>query len=99
MVRKIKFIAYGQRWFDKMNGNTYHSVKITRLKDDKVLTCPMQYGYDDAYKQTALTAMVRAGWIKKYTLDNAYMFERENDYPIHWEVWDGLKRDCVANGN
>ena len=25
-------------------------------------------------------------------------FERANNYPIQWNVTDGLKRDCIANG-
>lgn len=28
----------------------------------------------------------------------AYSYEMENGYPINWNVTDGLKRDCIANG-
>jgi len=105
MTRKIKFLAHGQRWFDKVNGNTYHSVKIVRLKDDAVITCPFQYGYDDAYQETALKAMAENKWLPpKYRKRNengmyaAFNYERENNYPIAWSVSDGLKRDCIANG-
>lgn len=95
---KIKFIAHGQRWFDRMNGNTYHSVRVTRVSDGKVIAAPYQYGYGDHYRQTALEIMLRAGWLpNKYDNLGAFMYERENDYPIHWTVSDGLKRDCIAN--
>lgn len=105
MKRTIKFNAYATRWFDKVNGNTYHSVRITRCKDSTTIVVPFQYGYGDMYRQTALEAMFEAGWLpKKYGKKNAndstdlYLYERENNYPILWNVSDGLKRDCIANG-
>ena len=105
----IKFIAHGQRWFDRGNGNTYHSVKITRCKDGKTIKHPITYGYGDAYRQTALKIMAENKWLPPKYRDcprtardgsKRYrrLYERENNYPIHWSVTDGLKRDCVANG-
>jgi hypothetical protein len=105
MVRKIKYVATARRWLDRINGNTYHSVKIIRLRDNKTIHCPFQYGYGDCYRQTALEAMADKKWLpKKYRLkgingvSESYMYERENNYPILWEVADGLKKDCIANG-
>jgi hypothetical protein len=95
---KYKFNAHGQRWFDKINGNTYHSVSIVNNETGEVIRCPFQYGYEDAYRQTALQAMFRHGWIPEKYKDELYMFERENDYPIYWTVNDGLKRECINNG-
>jgi len=103
--RKILFVCIACRWFDKINGNTYHSVRITRTRDNKVIAHELTYGYDECYRQTALEVMLKNGWLpKKYTNnhmggDNSiYMYERENNYPILWEVPDGLKRDAVRNG-
>lgn len=94
-----KYTAIVVKWFDRVNGNTYHSVRITRHRDNKVLCCPFDYGYGEQYRQTALTAMIKARWIRGYTRDNVYgKFERERNYPIIWSVSDGLKRECVANG-
>ena len=98
-MMKVKFIVNGVRWFDKVNGNTYHSVRITRTNDGVVIVAPFQYGYADHYKQTALEMMLRHGWLPgNYNNKNVYLYERENGYPIQWNVKDGLKRDCVANG-
>jgi len=104
-TRKIKFTATAARWFDKVNGNTYHSVRITRHRDGKTIYCPFQYGYGDQYRYTALDAMARAKWLPpRYRQPmssgglNVGAYERENNYPILWTVSDGLKRDCVANG-
>ena len=98
MEREIKFVAHGQRWFDRVNGNTYHSVMITRCKDGKVIKCPWTYGYENAYKQTALEAMAKAKWLPPKYRPLTYMYERENNYPIFWSVSDGTKRDMIANG-
>lgn len=105
MKDKIKFIAVAVRWFDRINGNTYHSVRITRCRDGKTIYCPFQYGYGDHYRQTALEEMARAKWLpKKYRgkresgAFESYAYEMENGYPIQWTVYDGLKRECVRNG-
>jgi len=95
-----KFTVIAKKWFDKVNGNTYHSVRCIRHKDGKVIAAPFQYGYGDSYRQTAIQAMIEAKFIpKKYKKDGLFWaYERLNDYPIIWDVSEGLKRDCVANG-
>jgi hypothetical protein len=108
---KIQFVANGVKWFDRVNGNTYHSVSILRCSDGEILNCPFQYGYGDAYRQTALSAMLKAGWFNNYGRKSdgvkigtpydektLYLFERENNYPIDWNCFKGLKRECIANG-
>lgn len=100
MNQEIKYIANAVRWFDKINGNTYHSVKITRISDNAVLKSqPIVYGYGDCYKQTALDLMLKNSWIEeKYNEGRLiWSFERENNYPIFWNVSDGLKRDMKNN--
>ncbi len=94
MERKIKFICKAVKWFDKVNGNTYHSVKVTRVKDNAVIVDIFQYGYGSHYQQTALVAMYQAGWLpKKYNKDNVYgNYERENNYPIYWDCVQGTDK-------
>jgi len=98
--RKIKFISKTVKWFDKVNGNTYHSNRIIRVKDSKTIVTPFTYGYGEQYKTTALETMQENKWIpRKYWNENKWWYCRENNYPIHWEVSHGLKRDCIANGS
>lgn len=97
-ARKIKFICRACRWFDRTYGNTYHSVRVTRVRDNAVIVAPLQYGYGEHYKQTALELIQKNKWIKTSKDDFLWKYERENNYPIHWEVSDGLKRDAVDNG-
>lgn len=100
MKRKILFICKVVKWFDKINGNTYHSVRVTRCKDNKTIASPFTYGYGEAYRNTALLEMLKSGWLpKKYPEAHwVYLYERENNYPIYWNVIAGAKRDCIANG-
>lgn len=120
MNRIIKFTVIAKKWFDRVNGNTYHSVRCIRCRDNAVVVGTFQYGCGESYKQTALYLMAKVGWliksysyteytnrkaenkkpftIKVYIPENAWEYERENNYPILWTVSKGLKKDCIANG-
>ena len=59
--RKIKFEVYGVRFHD-IYGNTYHSVRVVRLKDgETICSDKMVYGYGDDYQNTARRLMLKAG--------------------------------------
>jgi ASC-1-like (ASCH) protein len=45
-------VIEGRRWFEKTNGNTYHSVSV-QVNEDQPLENKFSYGYDDSYLQTA----------------------------------------------
>jgi len=98
--RKIKFVANVVTWFDRANGNTYHSVNIARTRDGAVICVPFSYGYGTMYEENALLAMAEAKWLPvKYRVrQGRHAYQRENGYPIMFTVRKGLKRDCVANG-
>lgn len=104
MNRIIKFTVIVKKWFDKVNGNTYHSVRCIRHCDNAIIGGQYRYGYGEHYKQTALEIMYKAGWLKDSGLcleppdKDLFCYERENNYPILWSVTNGLKRDCIANG-
>ena len=102
--QKIEFFVTAILYFDRKNGNTYHSCMIERTSDGATLYCSFTYGYG-VYKQTALDAMVDAGWLpEEYAGRNSngtpkyVMYERENGYPISWHVSNGTKKACVALG-
>jgi hypothetical protein len=53
----------GRRWFQKTYGNTYHTVEIKDVYNQKQLTyTSMEYGYGESFRQTA----------HKWLLDNNY---------------------------
>lgn len=97
MEKKYTVIAY--RWFDSTYGNTYHSVRCIRHSDGAVIGSgkTLVYGYGSHYEQTALQLMTAHNWIN-CCKSKLYLYNRENNYPIIWNVSDGLKRDAVRNG-
>ena len=97
-MNQIKFIVNAVKWRDRVNGNTYHSVRVIRCRDREEIYGQLTYGYGDSYRDTAKLTMLRAGWIPKKYRDNLYLYERENDYPIYYSVTYGTKRECKKNG-
>ena len=58
-------VINGKRWFDKINGNTYHSVEV--YADGKLVgSNPFEYGYDEGFIHTAFVLLQEAGICKKY---------------------------------
>ena len=67
-TRKPKTItAIGRRWFERTNGNTYHS---TEVYIDGVLLkrVPYEYGYGSQWEQTAQEVLKAAGYDLAYPL-------------------------------
>lgn len=76
MKRTITVI--GKRWFERVNGNTYHSVSVY-VDGDCIGNVPFTYGYDRHYQQTALELL------KKH-------FEYSNDYQDnHSALWRAVE--------
>ena len=48
----------GKRWFERTNGNTYHSVDVY-VDGELIGREPFTYGYGDGYKQTALDILTK----------------------------------------
>ena len=48
----IKYVIHAKKWFDKVNGNTYHSVRVLDTVRQLQLKVPFQYGYGDHYRTT-----------------------------------------------
>ena len=53
----------GKRWFDRRNGNTYHSVKAW-ADGALVFDCPFAYGYEEAYQETATDWLTANGYLE-----------------------------------
>ena len=49
-----KIIVVVKKWFDTVNGNTYHKVKLF-LGNDTILESKVTYGYETQYVHTAKT--------------------------------------------
>ena len=57
----------GRRWFDRRNGNTYHSCKVW-FDGHQKHHCRFAYGYGDQYMQTVQGWLETQGWeFKRYS--------------------------------
>lgn len=70
----IKFIIVGKKWFDKVNGNTYHSARVYDLTGHVVAAAPYEYGYGDQYIYSAFNALKARGVIDCLTLGHDEYF-------------------------
>jgi len=59
----------GKKWFDKINGNTYHSVTIEVTNDGQTKTYyqGLTYGYGDQWQYTAIQLLKDKGVLKNIT--------------------------------
>ena len=73
----------GRRWFDKVNGNTYHTSQIM-IDGKTVHITPYQYGYGNQYEQTA------AMWLN----ENGYVELEKYPHGSYESVW----RYCEKHG-
>ena len=54
-------VIIARRWFDKKNGNTYHSVEVYDDNNKLIGKNPFEYGYGDHYLQTAHEILQKEG--------------------------------------
>ena len=84
MKKKNSFVVIGGKWFDKVNGNTYHNAKIIDYAGNVYYT-GFAYGYGTQYLENARKYIVNELKIKNPEIINGGDFYT-------------LKRD-VKNGN
>ena len=56
-----------RKWFDKVNGNTYHSVYVFE-NGELIASCPHTYGYGNQYEYTALKLLQDLGIAKEFNI-------------------------------
>ena len=57
-------VVIGKRWFDRKNGNTYHSYRVV-MNGEEIGYIPFAYGYDEGYRQTVFKIIQDAGYWPK----------------------------------
>ena len=79
MSKTDYFVIDAKRWFDRVNGNTYHSVSV--YKNGELLDrVSFTYGYGSHYEQTALELLQKNGITKQ---------------EIFWKFKEEIGRDRV----
>jgi|688.fasta_scaffold04876_11 hypothetical protein len=84
----------GRRWFEKTNGNTYHTSEIY-VNNNFVHKISMTYGYGQQYLWTALNWLKNNKYLSSISeKDNPSIFCRENNIKLNHTVADvGRKKD------
>ena len=78
-MNKNNRVCIVKQWFDKVNGNTYHKVKL--FLNGEILESDYTYGYENQYEQTAYNLFnTNESWKDSpFRYPNINVF-RDNDY-------------------
>ena len=92
-------LIIGRRWFDRINGNTYHTAEV--IVNDKVIgKSRMTYGYEEQYIQTGKEILLEHFELPKGMKESSPLWQlREYGVEFRKRVTDGLKRDLELGGN
>ena len=93
-MKEIKMLIEGFEWFDRINGNSYHTITITNLKDNCVIHKSkfIIYGYGEQYQHTAYSVLVELGLVKEEDRHN-HKLNRQRF--IYRKVENCLKRELL----
>ena len=93
---KVKTIdIQAKEWFDKVNGNSYFSAVAWvnfRMKSEKEVTLPFQYGYGDHYIDMAKEALEKAGHIKPEKRQALWRYCEENNIILRTTKRENCKK-------
>ena len=83
-MKKIETLGIrGRRWFQKLDGNTYHTVTV--VVNGHILKSSIQYGYGNQYLVTAADLLHENGYdIPENNLEALRTLKElsENDYEV-----------------
>jgi hypothetical protein len=79
----------GRLWFDKINGNTYHAVRI-QANGQVIGQVPMTYGYGDMWQYTALDWLKSKGLVSEEVRS---IYELRKHSEVYITATETLKRD------
>jgi hypothetical protein len=89
---------YGKRWFDRINGNTYHTAEV-EVNGTTLGKSPMTYGYDEQYLQTGKEILLKHYDLPRGMTERSPMWQlRDYGVTLTKYVSDGLKRELAKGG-
>jgi len=90
--KRPKYLIEGYRWFDKVNGNTYHTVVITDLdKNEIIYKSPHEmYGYEEQWQHTAYDKLKKMGLVKE---EDRFKHELNRNRFIYRQIDVNKKKD------
>jgi hypothetical protein len=91
-------LIIGRRWFDRVNGNTYHTAEV-QVNGEFVGKSRMTYGYDDQYLETGKEILLDHYELPEGMTDRSALWQlREHGVILHKYAIDGLKRELAHGG-
>ena len=84
---KTLLVINARRWFDKVNGNTYHAVQVFD-GNELIAKHALTYGYGEHYRQTAFELLIKAGYYSDERRENS-------SYVDFSKFQDDLKKGLV----
>lgn len=88
----------GRRWFDRANGNTYHTAEV-QVNGEFIGKSRMTYGYDEQYVQTGKEILLDHYNLPKGMKETSPLWQlREYGVTLNKYAIDGLKRDLELGG-
>lgn len=79
-------MVVGRRWFERTNGNTYHSAEIY-VNNNFVHKIDFTYGYGNQFEWNAMEWLKKNGYLKEYK-GNPSTYCRENNISYNSTVAD-----------
>ena len=67
---KNQLVINARRWFDKVNGNTYHAVQVFDGNELIAKKGGLNYGYGEHYRQTAFEELIKVGYYSAEKREN-----------------------------
>ena len=92
-------LIIGRRWFDRVNGNTYHTAEV-QVNGDFVGKSRMTYGYDEQYLETGKEILLEHYELPVGMTERSPLWQlRDYGVVLHKYAIDGLKRELASGGN
>jgi hypothetical protein len=82
---KKHLVIIGRRWFEKVNGNTYHSIAVY-INGQHVGGVDFNYGYGDQYIQTAQDILEKLGYSPEF-YENGIKKTGRQFFEKHFTSW------------
>ena len=80
-MKKIESLRiYGRRWFQKLYGNTYHTVTV--IVNGEEIKSRITYGYGTHYLQTAAELLRENGYDVQEDTGKAFSFISKYDHSV-----------------
>jgi len=91
-------LIIGRRWFDKVNGNTYHTAEL-QVNGNFVAKSGMQYGYGDNYVETGKELLLQNYKLPIGFNEKSPLYQlKDKKITFRSFAYDGLKRDLAKGG-